>query len=177
MAASDLTSSEPRYDPTLTDWRDIGRLLRLIAINAYVAYSNTIVGSPAPEVEAVGKRTVNLQPGDLIVERSTLWHWAKHADEAPATQYPQMGILLRIVHEPIETQEELDALHAQGDYIVRPGETLADIPKELVFYIKPLDGSVPEYRWHNADFLRVNDCLEDAHPLRTQMFKHQGALK
>jgi hypothetical protein len=166
-------SDQPKYDATLTDWSDIGRLLRLIAINAYVAYSNTIVGSPAPEVEAVGKRMTDLQPGDLVIERSTLWKWAKHADEAPCDQYPAIGVLLRIANDPVCTQAELDEMHTNGDYFVRIGETLDEIPRERVYYIKPLDGTVPEYRWTNADFIRISNGLEDAHPLRTAQWKQR----
>jgi hypothetical protein len=166
MAAENSTAprDEAKYDATLTDWRDTGRLLRLIAINTYVAYSNSLVGNPAPAVRAVYERKRNPQPGDIVMETSTIWRWAEHADEAPSDQYPAIGVLLRIESEPVCTQTALDEMHADGDYFVRLDEKLTDVPTERVFYIKPLDGSVPEYRWTNADFIRVSDSLRDARP-------------
>jgi hypothetical protein len=58
------------------------------------------------------------------------------------------------------TAEALKAMHDAGDYYVRADETLEEIPKERVYYIRPLDGSVPEYRWTNASFIRVYSSLE-----------------
>lgn len=142
----------------------IGQLMRMVAINAYAAYSNTLVGNAAPAIRQQFERSTKPQPGDVVYERSTIWQWARNADDAPLDQYPGIGVLLREAVEPIATAEQLAAMHAHGDYYVRIDETLGDIPKERVFYIRPLDGSVPEYRWTNADFVRVFDSLDQVRP-------------
>lgn len=152
----------------LEERRLFSQLLRMVAINAYAAWTNTLVGNPAPAVKEQFERTTNPQPGDVVLETSTVWTWAKHSDEAPRDQYPALGVLLRVVQEPIVTAEQLSKLHAEGDHYVRAGETLDEIPKERVTYIRPLDGSVPEYRWTNASFIRVFASLEDVRPSATK---------
>jgi hypothetical protein len=139
----------------------MSRALRLIAINAYGAYRNTLVGNVAPAVKRQFARTSNPVVGDTVLEVSTIWKWAKYSDEAPAEQYPGIGVLLRIAAEPCITQEQLDEMHSLGDYFKHAEETLSDVPKETVYYIEPLDGSVPEYRWTNARFIRVLTSLDD----------------
>lgn len=128
------------------------QLRRLVGINGYMAYSNTLVGNPAPAIREQYLRTTNPVPGDLVLETSTYRHWAWQEDGDPGAA---LGILLRVVDEPVATQEEHAAMLAEGDYYVGDGETYADVPKERITYLRPLDGSVPEFRWHNADFIRV----------------------
>lgn len=125
-------------------------LLRLVAINAYVAYSNTLVGNAAPAIHAQFLRTKDPQVGDVVLETSTVWQKSRHVEETP-TQFPQLGVLLRVAQEPYP--------YEPGDY--EDGEP---IPTEKVWYIRPLDGSVPEYRWTNAIFIRVMVSLDDARP-------------
>jgi hypothetical protein len=121
-------------------------LYRLIAINAYTAYRNTVVGNPAPAIAEQYARTTNPQPGDLVLEVSTIWKQSRYALEAPRAQYPELGFLLRVEMEPFPREE---------------GETEPDDgAREKVWYIQPLDGSVPEYRWVNANFIRVFTELE-----------------
>lgn len=124
-------------------------LRRLIACNAYAAYLNTLVGNPAPRIAEEGERTRAPQPGDVVLETSTIWRW--HDDPGPA-----LGVLLRDVREPIYSREEFDAMHAEGDYWDNPDEDYEILPTEQIFYVRPLDGSVEEFRWHNATFIRVH---------------------
>ena len=134
-------------------------LLQLVAINAYAAYSNVLMAATAPRGKEIFERTSHPEVGDVVLETSTIWKAARHAEDTPK-QFPNLGVLLRVVDEPIMTQDALDKMHADGDYYERAGETLADIPKERVWYLQPLDGSVPEYRWTNASFIRVSTSLE-----------------
>jgi hypothetical protein len=136
-----------------TDWRDTGRLLRLIAINAYTAYRNTLIGDPPPALAAFGSRIRDPRPGDIVIETSTIYRWAQHADEAPSEQYPSIGILLRVADEPFPCEE--------GE--IEPDENA----RERVYYIQPLDGSVPEYRWTNADFIVVPSSMDDVREWET----------
>jgi hypothetical protein len=121
-------------------------LYRLIAINAYMEYRNTLVGNAGPAIDAQYKRSTEPQPGDLVLEVSTVWKRNHYALEAPREQYPELGFLLRVEMEPFPRAE---------------GETEPDDgAREKVWYIRPLDGSVPEYRWVNANFIRVFTELE-----------------
>jgi len=138
------------------------RLLKLIAINAHAAYNSCLVGNPAPRVEAMYQRMITPEPGDLVLETSTIWRWARDSDAVACDQLPGLGILKRRALEPIMDRAAFDDMHAHGDYWVRPDETLDDLPKETVYYIEPLDGTVPEYRWVNANFIRVSSSLDDA---------------
>jgi hypothetical protein len=141
----------------------VSRLMRLVAINAYNGFYNTVVGDPAPAVAAQNRRSKEegLRSGDVVLECSTVYRWARHSDEAPADQYPGLGVLLRVVMEPIVSGDDLAKMHADGEYWDHRGETLADIPLERVVYIAPLDGTIPEYRWTNASFIRVLSSLDE----------------
>jgi hypothetical protein len=138
----------------------ISRLVRLVAINAYASWHNTVVGNPAPRVAELYEKLSDPRPGDLVLETSTVWRWARSAYEAPLDEYPALGTLMRKVEEPVVDQEALDKMHASGDYWLREGETLADIPTETVWYIVPL-ADTQERRWTNASFIRVLTCLDD----------------
>lgn len=143
-----LPKLSPEQVASVRDRARESRLFRLLAINAYAAYSNTIVGNPAPAIEWQGQRTCEPQVGDVVLETSTVWRWARYSDEAPSDQYPGIGVLIRVVREPIPIAE---------------GET-DDGATETVHYIRPLDGTVPEYRWTNASFIRVLASLDDIKP-------------
>jgi hypothetical protein len=130
-------SNQPRPSADFDLWR-------LIAIGAYTAYSNSLVGNPAPKVREYFERVSHPQVGDVVLEMSTVWRWAAHAVEAPRKQYPELGVLLRVTEEPFPA--------AEGE---EPDPTVT----ETVHYIQPLDGSVPEYRWTNARFIQVPDAL------------------
>lgn len=129
----------------------------MIAVNGYMAYRNTIVGSPAPRIKELGDRMCDPRPGDLVLERSTIYRLTR--EPHPPKQIASVGILLRTALEPIVSLDELNQMHAENDYWVTPDETIDQIPKEKVWYIKPLDGSVPEYRWVNADFIAIFDGI------------------
>lgn len=117
------------------------RLFRLLAVNAYHAYSHTLVGNAAPKVQAAYERMTHPMPGDVVLETSTIWTWAKHVDEEPMKQCPYLGVLLRTAREPYPRDPE-----EQSEEVVAT---------ELVYYIRPIDGSVPEYRWTNANFIAL----------------------
>jgi hypothetical protein len=131
------------------------RLLYLLALNGYQAYRHTVVGNPAPQVANTFDRLTHPVPGDLVLEISTCQRWL-HSDRSPGHA---LGWLLRVVQEPVMTQDGLDQLHQEGDYFDTPDETIATIPTEKVFYVKPLDGSIESARWIDADFIVVQTAL------------------
>ena len=130
-------------------------IYRLIALNGYAAYRNTMVGNPAPAVAEEGKRSRNPVPGDLVLETSSFSRPWWREDVSPG---PALGILLRRTDEPISTQEQLDAMHAIDDCWKSPDERLSDIPTEDVWYIEPLDPTVVprEVRWTNCSFIHIH---------------------
>jgi hypothetical protein len=138
----------------------LGRALRLLAINVYTQWGNLLMGSAPPRIQAAYERMKNPQVGDVVLETSTMWQNARNADGEG--QFPNIGTLLRVAQEPIMSAEDFAKMHADGDYWERADETLDDIPKERVYYIAPLDGSVPEYRWTNASFIRVFTSLDES---------------
>lgn len=129
---------------SFTEPQRMAYLLRLVAINAYAAYMNTLVGNPAPAVEKQGKRTQDPQVGDVVLETSTVWRVSRHVEDTPG-EFHGLGVLLRRVREPCPRAEDEED----------------DGATEEVFYIRPLDGSVPECRWTNASFIRVLVSLDD----------------
>jgi hypothetical protein len=127
------------------DAHRLAYLLRAVAINAYAAYMNGLA-HPGPAYQAQSRRTRDPQPGDLVLETSTLWRAARYVEDTPG-QFPNLGVLLRMTTEPMPGDSEDE-----------------EPPTERVWYVRPLDGSVPEYRWTNADFIRVLTSLDDIHP-------------
>jgi hypothetical protein len=127
-------------------------LLRFVALNGYAAYRNCMGFPRCDDVESEFHRATNPQPGDLVLETSTIWRWADKDSPGAA-----LGRLLRVTNEPIMSAEKLAEMHANGECWGDPKETIDDIPTERVFYVAPLDRSVPEYRWVNADFIRLHD--------------------
>jgi hypothetical protein len=69
-------------------------IYRLLAVAGFQAYSNSLVGNPAPEVRAYFERAHNPQVGDLVVETSTIWmpNWSGAA----------LGWLLEDTYEPVQ---------------------------------------------------------------------------
>ncbi len=124
----------------------MARLFRLVAINAYRVYLGTLIGNPPPGLKALGERITNPEPGDLVLETSTIYKWAKDSEQAPLAQYPALGVLLRKTREPFPGKEE-DA---------------DPVTYEDVWYLRPIDGSVSEYRWTNANFIQVKESLHVA---------------
>lgn len=80
------------------------------------------------------ERAKNPMPGDLVVEMTTAFR-----ARDPMAQIPQIGILLRVADEPWPDWNEAEE--------ERPA------PLETVYYVRPLDGTVNEFRWVNASFI------------------------
>jgi hypothetical protein len=130
-----------------------GTLYRLISLAGYTAYSNCLASDQhSPVIRDFFKRATNPQPGDLVLETSTFFTWSRNKDAIPGAS---LGYLLREDWEPVITEQQLRNMHAEGDYYDSPSEAHEDIPRERVYYIEPLDGSVPEYRWRNASFIAI----------------------
>jgi len=114
-------------------------VLSLLCISAYNHYLSTLVGNPAPTVRAALDKMSHPQPGDWVIETSTIWDRARDRD--------RFGRLLRTAAEPMWTPEQW----AEG------GGGADPIPLERIFYIRTADGR--EYRWRNASFIAIPDGI------------------
>lgn len=109
-------------------------ILEMLAKTAYSAYRFTLISGPQFTKDNFNRMN-NPVPGDLVLETSTHYGRAKAG--------VRLGYLLRKVREPFPWSEEEIA------------DNGGECPTELCYYIRPLDGSVPEYRWTNASFIAV----------------------
>lgn len=109
---------------------------RLFFVTAYNLYLMTLVGNPAPVVEATGKWMRDPRLGDLVMETSTIWNAERDAE--------RFGRLVRVSLDPVWTPEEWAA---SGEDASTP------IPTHRVWYVALPDGR--EYRWHNASFIAI----------------------
>jgi hypothetical protein len=128
-------------------------LLRLLAINAYTSYRNTLVGSPAPRVAELYRELSAPQVGDLVLEVSTApfirdVRKAEKFKESLA-EGAYLGYLVSITNEPVcqvhECEEPWDEAFQGGPE-----------PLEKVWTLRTLlTGRL--HRWHNARFIKVLD--------------------
>lgn len=127
-------------------------LLRLLCVNAYEVYCSTLHSCDAPCTRDLGAFCKNVQPGNLVMECSTIW--------MPERDEHRLGRLLRTERRPMHTPEEWAAMGAESD---------EPIPTDLYWVIQRLDGS--EYHWHNATFIRVSEkpgMFDDARRARIE---------
>lgn len=117
---------------------------RLIETLAYSLYLATLVGDPAPRIKELHQTLTHPQPGDLVLEISSIY------DARPERAGTRLGRLESFGYEPMWTPEEWAEM---GE------ESSAAIPREKVYYITLADGR--EYRWHNAAFIVVPQGIID----------------
>jgi hypothetical protein len=119
------------------------KMQRLLEITAYNLYMATLVGNPAPRVKQLYDRITKPQVGDMVLETSTIWMEDRNGT--------RMGKLLRVVREPMYTDEEWS-------------EMREPIPLDTFWYIELPDGS--EFRWYNCGFIAI--------PPRIDAYQHFG---
>ncbi len=120
------------------------RLVETLAYNLYMV----VLGSQAPWAKQLYERMLRPEPGDLVLELSTI-----HFDDAPhlVAKYgdkrgKRLGVLLRVTREPICAPDAWDEPDA--------------IPEETVTYLRLPDGR--EFRWVNASFIAVPTEIVDS---------------
>lgn len=113
-------------------------LLRLLEINAYGVYLNTLVGSPAPRVAALFERLTNPQIGDMVLEITTIGYVPPYGN--------RLGRLVRQEDEPVYSPE--------GEGVTEEDLLIT----EKITYIQTMDGR--EFRWRNADFIVVAESID-----------------
>lgn len=110
----------------------------LVGVAGYTAWSNCLVGNQAPRVKAYYERTSKPQPGDLVVETSSLFLRMRDEREPEVC----VGVLVKREVETITGDDE-------GDY---------EYPRsEEAWYIKSLSrpDDVEPFRWVNATFVSI----------------------
>jgi hypothetical protein len=122
-------------------------LLVALAQSAHLAYTNALVGNPAPSVAEALSRMRDVRVGDLVLETTTYYRqpWSSAG----------LGYLMELEQEPVSDEENWD-----GDL---------PIPTEPVYYIRPLDGSQERVRWTNARFIAL-----PPYPEQTGTFEERG---
>lgn len=114
-------------------------LRRLLYVNAYQVYLGTLHSCGAPITRATHDVLTSPRPGHLVMEISTIY--------MPERDEWRFGRLLRRVDEPRYSADEWREQGARDD---------EPIPTQRAWYIELPDGR--EFRWDNAEFIRV---LED----------------
>lgn len=105
----------------------------------------TLVGHPAPVVERMGVRLRDPQPGDLVVETSTI---GLSGDNDRAIK--GLGILLAKRDEWWHTDEEWAQRLADGDW--GPADQR---PADRAWYVQYGSAAVDVCRWTNCSFTAV----------------------
>lgn len=122
------------------------RLVELLKISAHELYRSTLVGSPAPRVEELGRELSEPKPGDLVMEITT--HRMKERD-------PLEGIgrlVARGLAPYYATREDARAAGWEDDEPI-PDREVWDITLEFD------DGRA--FRWENASFIKVLEARHE----------------
>jgi hypothetical protein len=119
------------------------KIIRLLELTAYKIWDAILTGNQCEKVRGIYMDMQNPQPGDLVIETSTL-SCGKMRNAQEKQVIPRgihgIGYLIKITYEPCMTEEEWDS----------PGEP---VPTEKVIYMKLFNGQ--EMRWVNAEVLKV----------------------
>ena len=121
---------------------DVDYLLELIAINAYTAYRNTLIGNPPPAIKRYSERIRNPEPGDLVLEITN----------PGARAVDRIGRLKSVGMENPPPEEV-----SKADYDVAEWGRPYPPYEERIWRIETLDGR--EFRWWNANFIVIPESL------------------
>lgn len=130
------------------------KIIRLLEIAVYKIWDVTLVGNPCEYVRKLNEEMRHPQPGDLVVEATTIVGDEMVDKEGKIIPLGIQGIgyLIKTTKEPMRIDEEA----------MKQGRS-DEIPQEEVTYIKLFDGSL--CRWTNARFikapLRIGRLMED----------------
>lgn len=113
---------------------------RMMMDLAYVLYSATMVGDPAPKVADMYRRISNPVPGDLVLETSSFRRGEMKA----------FGILLAKRDEYWHTDEQWEEDLADGAYYASDTR-----PTEDIWYVQYGPNPDDICRWHNCSFIMV----------------------
>ena len=114
-----------------------GALVRLLETTAYNLYLAALLNPRDDAHVSLHRRMHDPQPGDVVVERSTLGF--KRGDGT------RCGVLLRKERVPTHTPDEWKAMGG-GD---------EEIPTQLAWVIRLDFDDGREFRWTNADFIAI----------------------
>lgn len=110
----------------------------ILELTAYNLFLSALMNPSDKAHQSLFDRMRNPQPGDLVVERSTIGF--AHGNGT------RCGVLLRKVQEPMHTAEAWkEAGGADGE----------KIPEWTAWYIRLVFDDGREFRWTNADFIAI----------------------
>jgi hypothetical protein len=111
--------------------------LRLLAVSAFRYYLATLAaaeGNPTPRIAQERDQLRTPQPGDWVMEISTIWD--------ARSDFDRIGRLILVRDEIVPYAEEQEVA----------GDDSGGV-RERFSYIERLDGTL--FRWHNCEFLRL----------------------
>lgn len=118
-------------------------LLRILIASAYAAWCSQLISGPPKTLERF-RWFKNFEPGQLVMEVTSLHQEAQN-------EY-RIGHLLSVGMEPFHSDEEWEQVKAEWKGQPRP--------TEKVYRIRTLVHGT-EFRWRNADFIRVPENLRE----------------
>lgn len=138
-------SSKPYYPPPLSR----RELVVLLANATYAMYRAVLVGNPAPITKEAYQRMQAPQPGDVVVEISSV----SRRDWPLSTG---VGTLLFTADRKPRTDAEWIAAQEAGFWRARKQRPRANAEPDLsdYWYVDPLDGA-QRACWQNAQFIAV----------------------
>ena len=116
---------------------ELKKLAEIIDTCAGAAYHNALHASSRSDI--TWRHFKDFKPGQMVVEVTS-------SHRSPAID--RLGELISVTDEEMEWPQE-----AKDEWLEDPRN--GPVPKERFYTIKTLDGR--EYRWHNADFIRIPD--------------------
>lgn len=127
---------------------NLGRIVRLLELAAYKIWDACLVGNQCEKTREMFEDMKNPKPGDLVIEKSTLYAGKMRGTDGKMESCGICGIgyLVKIERESIWTEEQVKI---NGWKLENDGP----IPTEKVIYLKLFDGR--EIRWTNADVLKI----------------------
>lgn len=114
--------------------------VELLKMNAYNLWGSTLCVGP-PKLQQLFDELHKPNVGDLVMETTTFRMKSRDPREG-------IGRLVKIAREPFYTRESAkESGYEEGE----------EIPEETVYYIKLCFDDNREYRWSNANFIKVKE--------------------
>lgn len=144
----------------------------LIALSAYAAYANSLVGHPAPAVKEWFDWVIAPEVGDLVLENGAVYRPWDDAALGTLVRFDKAApIMPEEQWRKPDTEDGGDGGTPAEAYTGDPGAPYSRCPTEDVWYVEPLNPehwidpslggppTLPEHpravRWTNCMFIRV----------------------
>jgi hypothetical protein len=127
--------------------------LRLLAVSAFRYYLATLESDPPPRVAKERDQLQTPQPGDWVMEISTIW------DER--SDFDRIGRLILVRDEVVHYANEREDAFSDDEEVY-----------ERYTYVERLDGTV--FRWHNCELMRVFEDIRSDEEIAAMQPTHDA---